>query len=56
MPSQAITDVIAERKRLTDWVVQTCLLFGSSVSTSYQVAGLFIAEIERLDRKEGKDA
>lgn len=27
---------------IADWVVKTCLTFGSSVSTAYQVAGLFV--------------
>jgi len=25
-----------------EWVVWTCLAFGTSVSTAYQVAGLFV--------------
>ena len=28
-----------ERKRLLDWIVEACLLYGSLESTAYRVAG-----------------
>jgi hypothetical protein len=31
--------------KLAEWVVTTCLQFGASVATAYQVAGLFIKGI-----------
>ena len=32
-------------EELARWIVATCLLFGSTVATAYQVAGLFIKGI-----------
>ncbi len=29
-------------KELAEWVVATCLMFGASVATAYQIAGLFV--------------
>lgn len=29
-------------KELAEWVVQTCLMFGTTVATAYKVAGLFL--------------
>lgn len=29
-----------------EWIVQTCLMFGTTVATAYQVAGLFIDAIQ----------
>ncbi len=31
-----------DEKAIADWVVNTCLLFGSSVSTAHAVAATFI--------------
>lgn len=33
--------------KIADWLVVTALAFGASVSTAYQVAGLFIAQLEK---------
>lgn len=32
-------------QELAQWVVQTCLMFGATVATAYQVAGLFVAGV-----------
>ena len=32
-------------KTLADWVVSTCTLYGASVATAYQVAGLLVLGI-----------
>ena len=39
---------------LADWVVTTCLLYGTTVATAYQVAGLFVLGV-RENRKGAKD-
>lgn len=33
---------LARDKKIADWVVNTCLVFGSTTATAYQVAGLFV--------------
>ena len=33
---------MSDEKTIADWVVNTCLLFGSSVSTAHLVAATFI--------------
>ena len=35
-------------KELADWVVATCLIFGATVATAYQVAGLFVRGVRPL--------
>jgi hypothetical protein len=40
-------------KELADWVVATCLIFGASVATAYQVAGLFVEAVRRVPPREG---
>jgi hypothetical protein len=35
---------------LAEWVVATCLLFGASVGTAYQVAGLFVEGVRQSDK------
>jgi hypothetical protein len=35
-----------ERKRLLDWIVETCLIHGSRESTAYRVAGEFAKGLE----------
>lgn len=37
----------AELNKWAKWVVETCLTFGTSVSTAYKVAGLFVEGLER---------
>jgi len=37
----------AELERWAKWVVATCLTFGTTVSTAYKVAGLFVEGLER---------
>jgi hypothetical protein len=39
--------------QIAAWVVQTCLIFGSSPSTAYTVAGLFVEGIAREWSKQG---
>jgi hypothetical protein len=38
-----------EDEQLAEWVVTTCLMFGATVATAYQVAGLFM---QALDAEE----
>jgi hypothetical protein len=35
------------RKVVLDWLIGTCLAFGASIGTAYQVAGLFAAGLDR---------
>ncbi len=35
-------------KEIADWVVATCLTFGASVATAYQVAGMFVLSVSRV--------
>lgn len=37
---------MSDPKSIAEWLVNTCLLFGSTVGTAYKVAGLFIEGIE----------
>ena len=39
---------------IADWVVLTCIRFGTTVATAYQVAGLFLKAIEALPREPTK--
>ncbi len=32
-------------KQLAEWMVTTCLAFGTTVATAYQVAGLFVEAV-----------
>lgn len=32
---------------LAEWVVKTCLTFGTTVATAYQVAGLFVLGVTK---------
>lgn len=41
----------AELEKWATWVVATCLTFGSSVSTAYKVAGLFIEGLEQVNER-----
>ena len=34
-------------KELADWIVATCLLYGTTVATAYQVAGLFVKGVRK---------
>ncbi|HEU4731733.1 MAG TPA: hypothetical protein VFT22_27745 [Kofleriaceae bacterium] len=49
-------DAEIEREReereyeIADWIVETCLTFGASVTTAYRVAALFLEALEN----EGK--
>ncbi len=40
-----------DSEQLAKWVVATVLMYGGSVATAYQVAGLFVAGVEAA-RKE----
>lgn len=33
-------------EQIAEWVKQTCLLYGTTLGTAYQVAGLFAAAID----------
>jgi hypothetical protein len=37
----------SDYRAIADWVVETCLRFGATVPTSYQVAGLFVQGLAR---------
>ncbi len=43
----ATPDPKIDDKTLAEWVVNTCLAFGATVATAYQVAGLFILGVRR---------
>lgn len=34
------------KKRLAEWIVETCLLFGTTTETAYKVAAVFIEGLE----------
>ncbi|MFI5297382.1 MAG: hypothetical protein ACHREM_04730 [Polyangiales bacterium] len=38
-------------EEMAEWIVRTCLLFGTTVETAYTVAGLFVAQV-KSDRGE----
>ena len=44
---------VVDRKSLAEWLTETCLAFGSQVSTAYKVAGTVVEQIEK-DEKEQK--
>lgn len=37
----------AELEKWAKWVVVTCLTYGTTVSTAYKVAGLFVQQLEQ---------
>jgi hypothetical protein len=45
--SWAAMDDEARKQRFLDWVVDTCLLFGTQRKTAYNVAGLFADGLDR---------
>lgn len=42
-----VPDEVVDRETLAKWLVETCKAFGASLSTSYQVAGKVIEQIEK---------
>lgn len=40
-------------KKIAEWVVQTCLLFGTTAQTAYTVAGLFLEGLQSEASKKG---
>lgn len=38
---------IYNEQQLADWLVQTCRVFGTSFSTGYTIAGLFLKALDR---------
>lgn len=34
-------------RQIAEWVVNTCLVYGASEATAYQVAGLFLEGLHR---------
>ena len=46
--TKRIEDMTLEE--VAQWVVDTCLMFGSEVSTAYKVSGAFIAALEKQKR------
>jgi hypothetical protein len=43
----AVPVEVVDRDTLAKWLVETCNAFGASLSTSYQVAGKVIEQIEK---------
>jgi hypothetical protein len=39
-------------RQFCEWVIETCLLFGGSLSTSYKCAAVFAADFETAARKK----
>lgn len=37
-------------RQIAEWIVETVLLFGGSVSTAYRVAGLFVEGVRGHNR------
>ena len=50
-PTPSLMPASPTYAEMADWVVRTCLLFGSSVETAYTVAGMFVTQVKR-DRGE----
>lgn len=44
------------QKVVLDWLIGTCLTFGASIGTAYQVAGLFASGLDRDALKNGSSA
>ena len=44
-----VAEVMSRERQIevADWIVETCLVFGTSVHTAYHVAGLFIEALEQ---------
>ena len=42
-----------EQRRLAEWCVETCLMYGAEVATAYQVAAVFVAGV-RAARERGE--
>jgi hypothetical protein len=38
-------------RAMADWVVDTCLAFGCTVATAYQVAGLFVSGVRNPPKR-----
>ena len=36
-----------KRQEMANWIRDLCLLFGTTVGTAYQVAGLFVEGLEK---------
>lgn len=47
--------MVLNKAKIADWVVQTCLLFGSEVSTAYKVAAAFVEGLEQERLKKGQE-
>jgi hypothetical protein len=43
----------AQLARIGQWVIETCLLFGTRRKTAYLVAGAFVKGVERDSAPEG---
>jgi hypothetical protein len=41
---------------LAEWVKNTCLMFGATLATAYQVAGLFVAALHQPEQSNGSVA
>jgi len=44
----------AQLVRVGQWVIDTCLLFGTQPKTAYLVAGAFVEGVEAAWRKQGR--
>ena len=43
----------ARKIEIADWIVETCLTFGTSVTTAFKVAALFIEALENDGKVSG---
>lgn len=46
-PAPSLPDSVIDLRTLTQWLADTCLTFGSKVSTAFQVAGKVAEQIEK---------
>jgi hypothetical protein len=51
-----VADLSRERQiEIADWIVDTCITFGASVTTAYRVAALFIEAVMGDGKVEAGD-
>ena len=45
-------------RQIAEWVVNTCLLYGTTEATAYQIAGLFLKGLDAAtdDNSDGRKA
>lgn len=55
MPDDLLAEPL-DLAKIADWVVQTCLVFGCTLSTAHIVAGYFIRDLDPAWRNPRKRA